>query len=147
MAIRDMEAPIRGSPEFNQFCWADVDSPVPESPRTAKNPTFEDVKCSLASFVSPLDMLYFFDLTPNDLENVTQDQLDNALQSAVEDPAIWSNFKALFDKEVNKDNITVRYIRSLFIFAGPLQYKNGLFLENGEPVYDRYNELSDRYDE
>lgn len=91
----------------------------------AKNPTYTDVKCSLAAFVSPLDMLYFFDLTPNDLENVTQDQLDNALQSAVEDPAIWSNFKALFDKEVNKDNITVRYIRSLFIFAGPLQYKNG----------------------
>ena len=89
------------------------------------NPTFEDVKCSLAAFVSPLDMLYFYNLTPNDLENVTQDQLDNALQSATEDPAIWSNFKMLFEKNVGKDNIKVEYIRSLFLFAGPLQYKNG----------------------
>ena len=23
IAIRDLEAPIRGSPEFNNFCWAD----------------------------------------------------------------------------------------------------------------------------
>lgn len=53
----------------------------------------------------------------------------------------------LFDKNVGKDNIKVDYIRSLFLFAGPLQYRNGLFLENGEPVYDRYSELSDRYDE
>lgn len=29
IAIRDIEAPIRSDPEFNQFCWADPDAVVP----------------------------------------------------------------------------------------------------------------------
>ena len=33
------------------------------------------------------------------------------------------------------------------LFAGPFQYKTGEFLDNGEPVYSRYEGLRDRYDE
>ena len=43
------------------------------------NPTFTDVKCAHAAFVSPLDMLYFFDKMPNDLEYMTQEDLDDIL--------------------------------------------------------------------
>ena len=73
IGIRDMEEPIRKSPEFNLYCWADQDAIIPDSPRTKLNPTFEDVKCSPAAFVSPLDMLYFFDMDPAMLETYSQD--------------------------------------------------------------------------
>ena len=143
IAIRDLEAPIRGSPELKEFCWADQDAVVPQSPRHELNPTYTDVKCGDASFLSPLDMLYFFGLTPNSLETISQDQLDNALISAIENPAIWNNFKHLFDKRVNRDNIVVEYIRTQLIMAGPFQYKTGEYLENGEAVYARYLDMSD----
>ena len=92
-------------------------------------------------------MLYFFDLDPANLESYSQDTLNNVLQSATEDRTVWNNFKHLFDKNVNSENITVKYIRSQLLFAGPIQYETGQFLENGEPAWDRYSDLSDRYEE
>ena len=47
---------------------------------------------------------------------------------------------------MNEENIRVEYIRTQLIMAGPFQYKTGEFLENGEPVYARYKDLSDDYD-
>ena len=33
IAIREMETPIKESPDFNLYCWADPLAVVPESPR------------------------------------------------------------------------------------------------------------------
>jgi hypothetical protein len=147
IAIRDIEEQVKHAPDFPIYCWADSDAVVPDSPRTRINPTFSDTKCSNAAFVSPMDLLYFFNMDPALIESYSQDQLDNALQSAIEDPNVWKDFRTLFDKRVNEENIRVEYMRSTVLFGGPIQYKTGQFLENGEPVWDRYNDLSDRYEE
>jgi len=65
----------------------------------------------------------------------------------VEDEKDWENFKRLFDYEVTPYNLKVRYMRSQLIFAGPLQYDTGEFDEDGLPIYDRYDSITDRYDE
>ena len=78
---------------------------------------------------------------------MTQDELDNVLLSAINTPAIWNNFKHLFDKYVSPENLKVEYIRSQLLFGGPFQYQTGEFLENGEPVYERYLSLNDRLDD
>lgn len=105
------------------------------------------MKCAPGAYVSPLSILYFYDMDPDLLETYSQDQLDNALQSAIEDPAVWNNFKILFDKRVNEENIAPTYIRSMVLYGGPVQYETGRFLENGEAEFDRYIDLKDNYEE
>ena len=79
MAIRDLEAPIRNSPAFRQFCLSDQDAIIPISPLAEMNPTYTDVVCARASFLSPLDLVYYSGFLPHDLETITQDELDNIL--------------------------------------------------------------------
>ena len=43
IGIRDIETPIRASPEMKNYCWTDPLAIVPDSPRSDVNPTFEDV--------------------------------------------------------------------------------------------------------
>jgi hypothetical protein len=112
IAIRDLEAPVRGSPEFGQYCWSDSTIVAPVSPKAESNPTFSDVVCHKGSFLSPLYLLYFSGYLPNDLETITQDELDEALKKTIEDENAWANFKNLFDKEVTADNLKVRYLRT-----------------------------------
>ena len=76
------------------------------------SPTYTDVACARASFLSPLDLVYFSGHLPNDLETITQDELDDVLRNAIEDAVVWQNFKNLFDADVTADNLKLRYIRS-----------------------------------
>ena len=147
IAMRDFEAPIRSSPSFQQFCLADKVTVPPASPRGVANPTWTEVSCAEQAMRSPLDLVYDSGYLPNDLETITQDQLDNILQSAVEDDAVWENYKLLFDRYVSKDNVRVRYLRTQLVFAGPIQYDTGEVHEDGYPIYKRYESMSDRYDE
>ena len=112
LAIRDLEAPIRSSPEFQKYCLADSDVRIPTSPRKRVAPTYTDIKCARHSFRSPLDLLYFSGFLPNDLETITQEELDGALKAAIENPNTWENFKILFDAEVSVENLKVKYIRT-----------------------------------
>ena len=147
LAIRDLEAPIRSSPEFQQYCLADSDVQIPTSPRKAVAPTYTDIKCARHSFRSPLDLLYFSGFLPNDLETITQEELDGALHSAIQNPNTWENFKILFDAEVSAENLKVKYIRTQLIFAGPFQYDSGKLDDKGRRVYERFDDLSDRLDD
>ena len=147
LAIRDMEAPVRNGEGFNQFCLADREAILPPSPRAQTSPSYTDVQCARASFLSPVDMLYFRGYLPHDLETITQEELDAVLLSVIQDEASWENFKSLFDSEVSADHLEVRYIRSQLLFAGPLQYQTGEKDKNGNAVYARYASMGDRYDE
>ena len=146
-AIRDLEAPVRNSPDFRNFCLSDQDVIIPVSPLAEKSPTFTDVVCARASFLSPLDLIYFSGFLPNDLETITQDELDKILLDAINDPETWMNFKNLFDAEVTADNLNVRFIRSQLLFAGPFQYDTGKVDAYGWPIYERYKDMSDRFDD
>ena len=117
------------------------------SPRAEMNPTWTDVACARHAFRSPLDLLYYSGFLPNDLDSITQDELDNALRAAASDPAVWENFKILFDAEVTPENVRVRYIRTQLLFAGPFQYDTGEVDEKGRQIYDRFSDLSDRVDD
>ena len=119
-ALREMEAPVRFSQDFRKFCLADQEAVMPNSPRTQQNPTYIDVTCARASFLSPIDLLYYKGYLPHDFDTITQEQLDEALLSVIEDEKDWENFKSLFDQEVSATNLNVRYMRSQLLFAGPL---------------------------
>ena len=110
-------------------------------------PTYTDITCARASFLSPLDLVYYSGYLPNDLATITQEELDKVLLDAINDPETWMNFKSLFDNQVSATNIKVRYIRSQLLFAGPFQYDTGEIDINGWPIYDRYKDMSDRYEE
>ena len=107
-----MEEPIRNSEDFKRFCLSDLETILPVSPRAQMNPSYTDVKCARASFLSPVDMLYFKGYLPKDFETITQEELDAVLLSVIEDKSSWENFKSLFDSEVSVDNLRVRYMRS-----------------------------------
>jgi len=144
IAIRDLEAPVRGSPEFGQYCWSDSTIVAPVSPRAESNPTFSDVVCHKGSFLSPLYLLYFSGYLPNDLETITQEELDEALKKTIEDENAWANFSNLFDKEVTADNLKVRYLRTQIVFAGPFQYETEELDARGQNIFERYEDKTDR---
>ena len=52
---------------------------------------------------------------------------------AIEQPQIWNTYSALFDTSVNSDSSYVKFMRTNFNMAGPLEV-------NGE----RYTDKSDR---
>ena len=97
LAIREMEEPVRFSSDFQKFCLSDQEAVIPETPRTIINPTFEDVKCARAAFLSPIDLLYYKGYLPKDFDTITQEELDDALLSVIQDDKSWENFKSLFD--------------------------------------------------
>ena len=65
-------------------------------------------------------LLYYKGYLPHDFDTITQEELDEALLSVIEDEKDWENFKSLFDQEVSATNLNVKYMRSQLLFAGPL---------------------------
>ena len=89
VAIRDIEMPIKNSPEFKKFCLADQDAIIPTSPLAEMSPTYQDVTCVYHSFLSPLDLVYYSGYLPHDIDRISQAELDNVLQNALDDPKVW----------------------------------------------------------
>lgn len=60
---------------------------------------------------------------------MTQEELDQALDEAVNDRNTWKKSASLFSSRINSNNTEVDFMRSLVFFAGPIQdsekrYKN-----------------------
>ena len=72
--MRDLEAPIRDSPDFKQFCLADKETVLSTGPRGVgvMNPTSTQVACASDAMRSPLDLVYYYSgYAKNDLETIT----------------------------------------------------------------------------
>ena len=66
---------------------------------------------------------------------MSQEEILEVLQKASSNFELWKQFKSLFDKEVNAENLTVTYMRSILSLAGPI----------GDPN-KRYKDLDDDED-
>lgn len=54
------------------------------------------------------------------LEDMSEEELLEVLSNAVSNLPLWKQFKGLFNKEVNADNLKVSTMRSILSLAGPI---------------------------
>ena len=119
ISIREFEKDVKKEEGYKQTCLAKPVSGAEE----------DVVQCVTSGFASPLDLIP----DPSNLENLNQEQLNVFLSQAIGDSSKWKNYNAYFDTEVSASNLTVKFMRTILLAAGPI--KDGSI---------RYDNLKDR---
>lgn len=100
-ALRDYEAKIKAMDGFKKTCLA----------REVVGGAKDEVECEEMSFQTAMDL---FD-DPSKIDSMTQAELDTVLLNALSSDDEW-----MFDKFVSPENLTVSFMRSIFVGAGPI---------------------------
>ena len=114
ISIREFEKDIKADPEYSITCYADQ---IPGG-------TPDEVDCKDDAFQSVLDLFILSGKELTDLEDMTDAELYEVLQTQVKDSKVWKDYKTLFDNQVDPDStekISIRYMRSLLTQAGPIK--------------------------
>ena len=119
ISIREFEKDVKKEEGYKKTCLAKPVSGAEE----------DVVQCVTSGFASPLDLIP----DPSNLENLNQEQLNVFLSQAIGDSSKWKNYNAYFDTEVSASNLTVKFMRTILLAAGPI--KDGSI---------RYDNLKDR---
>ena len=100
ISARNFEAKALTDPNYLKSCVAD---PVPGGAE-------DEVACNTdKSLLTPLSL--FTD--PNNLENMTEQQIKKVLTDALANPITWQFYAAFFGNEVTVASPKVKYMRSL----------------------------------
>lgn len=129
ISIREFEDDIRLDEDYQQICLA-----------SAAESTETKVVCDeVGGFNSPLDLIE----DPKNLENMTQEELDQVLYTFVNTEILWKSYRGLFDNKLTADNLKVTYLRSLMNSAGPIQDGDIRYNNSKDRKKEQYNVARD----
>ena len=112
--MREFEKDIKNDEDYSITCLAKI---VPGG-------TIDDVECDANGFQSPLDFFVKSGKDVENLETMSDEEIQEVLTEQVKDKKVWKDYNPLFDNKVDfesSEKLEVKYMRSLITQAGPIK--------------------------